>query len=398
MKTITIIGGGNSAHVLIPLLSQSNMKVNLLTRKPEKWSTNISLDYTLPSGELIENFQGKIDKITDKPQDVIPESDIIILCMPVHTYRLALDRIAPYIDSHKKTFIGTVFGQAGFNWMVDEIINKYALKNISMFAFGLIPWICRTNKYSESGIVYGAKLNNVAAVKPYDDFEELNEILFDKVVNKCFKEGTFLQADNFISLTLSLDNQIIHTARLYGLYLESGGIWSKQEDVPYFYRDFTIESAEILEGLDNDYSLIRNKIKELYKSKQFTYMLDYLSLDNTTNLTSNKTILETFKNSKTLGSIQTPVVEENGQWTIDKNHRFFKDDIYYGLCIGKWMAEELGINVPNIDTLLLWAQEMLGDRIIENGKLVIDNQIKDEPFKYGIPTAYGYSKLSQVID
>jgi len=231
MKTITVIGGGNSTHVLIPLLSKADIKVNLLTRKPERWSKNISLDYTLPSGELVDNIQGKINKISDMPEDVIPESDIIILCMPVHTYRLALDRIAPYINPQNKIFIGTVFGQAGFNWMIDEIADKYSLSNIAMFAFGLIPWICRTNKYGESGIVYGAKPINIAAVKPYSDFKELNDILFDKVVNRWFKDGVFKQADNFISLTLSLDNQIIHTSRLYGLYLETGGVWNKKEDV-----------------------------------------------------------------------------------------------------------------------------------------------------------------------
>lgn len=398
MKTITIIGGGNSAHVLIPLLSKTEMKVNLLTRKPEKWSENISLDYILPSGELIESYHGKINKISDIPKDIIPESDIIILCMPVHTYRLALNRIAPYINTQKKVFIGTVFGQAGFNWMIDEIVAKYSLMNITMFAFGLIPWICRTNKYGKSGIVYGAKPINIAAIKPFDDFQELNEILFDKVVNKWFKHGAFKQADNFISLTLSLDNQIIHTSRLYGLFLENSGGWNKIEDVPYFYRDFSVKSAEILEGLDNDYSLIRNEIKKLYKNKKFTYMLDYLSLDNETNLTSNKTILETFRNSKTLGNIRTPVIEANGKWIINKNHRFFKDDIYYGLCIGKWIAEKLNINVPNIDNILIWAQEILGDRIIEDGKLIIEDEVKKNPFKYGVPKAYGYNELSQIID
>jgi len=136
----------------------------------------------------------------------------------------------------------------------------------------------------------------------------------------------------------------------------------------------------------------------MYKDKKFTYMLDYLSLDNKTNLTSNKTILETFRNSKTLGSIRTPVVEENGKWIIDKNHRFFKDDIYYGLCIAKWIAEKLNINVPNIDNILIWSQEILGDSIIENGKLVIEDQIIKNPFKYGVPKAYGYSELSQIID
>lgn len=398
MKTITIIGGGNSAHTLIPLLSKTGFRVNILTRRPKQWSHNLTLDYALPSGELVETYDGEIDVISSFPKEVIPSSDIIILCMPVHIYREVLHEIAPFINPEKKVYIGTVFGQAGFNWMIDEIVRKFSIKNITAFAFGLIPWICRTKEYGKSGIVYGAKSINVAATLPFEDFQKLNDLFFDKIANQWFKQGAFRQADNFISLTLSVDNQIIHTSRLYGLFLEDGGVWDDEESVPYFYRDFSEKSAEILQGVDSDYSLVRNKIKHLYPDKKFTYMLDYLALDNTTNLTSNKTILDTFQNSKTLGAIRTPVVAKDGKWMIDKNHRFFRDDIYYGLCIAKWIAQKLSLKVPHIDELLMWAQEMLGDRIIENGQLVIAEELKKTPFKYGVPEVYGYTELDQIID
>ncbi len=398
MKSVTIIGGGNSAHVLIPLLSKTELQVNLLTSRPKEWLQTIALEYTLPSGELVDTYHGRIHKISNRPKDVIPNSDILILCMPVHSYREALHKIAPYIDREKKRYIGTVYGQAGFNWMVEEIIQKFSIENITIFAFGLIPWISRTKIYGKSGIVYGAKPVNIAAVSPFDDFPQLDNVLFDKIVHQWFHQGAFRQANNFISLTLSLDNQIIHTSRLYGLFLESGGVWNKKENIPYFYRDFSLKSAQILQALDDDYSLIRNKIKTLFSEKKFTYMLDYLLLDNTTNLRSNKTILETFQNSKTLGAIQTPVVEENGKWVIDKKHRFFRDDIYYGLCIAKWIAQKLDLKVPHMDEVLIWAQDFLNDRIIENEKLVISEEMKKNPFKYGVPEVYGFSKVDQIID
>ncbi|MCG8484743.1 MAG: NAD/NADP octopine/nopaline dehydrogenase family protein, partial [Clostridia bacterium] len=119
---------------------------------------------------------------------------------------------------------------------------------------------------------------------------------------------------------------------------------------------------------------------------------------NVTNLTSNKTILETFQNSKTLGAIRTPVVEENGKWVIDKKHRFFRDDIYYGLCIAKWIAEKLNLKVPHIDDVLIWAQDFLNDRIIENEKLVISEEMEKNPFKYGVPEVYGFTQVDQIID
>ncbi len=398
MKTITVMGGGSSAHVLIPLLSETSLNVNLLTRRPQSWKNAVSLDYRLPGGEHIRTFKGSIATISSAPSEVVPEADIIILCMPVHAYRTVLHSIAGYINKKKKVFIGTVFGQAGFNWMTKEISYEFGLDNITTFAIGLIPWICRTEKYGSAGIVYGAKPVNVAAVSPKEDFSLLNEVLLERIVFGCFGHGKFKQADNFISLTMSLDNQIIHTSRLYGLFLEAGGKWDNIEDVPYFYRDFSEKSAQILSGLDGDYSLIRNRIKELYPDKDFTFMLDYIELDNKTNLRNNKTVLETFGNSSTLGAIRTPVVQEDSKWVIDKSHRFFYDDVYYGLCIAKWIAQKLDIDVVNIDNLLSWAQDVLGERIIDGGRLMISGQIKRDRYKYGVPEAYGYTKIDEIID
>ena len=160
---------------------------------------------------------------------------------------------------------------------------------------------------------YGAKPVNVVAVKPKEDFKILNKQFLNHVVHEWFGYGEFQLADNFISLTLSLDNQIIHTSRMFGLYIEEGGEWGTKDDIPYFYRDFSLKSAEVLEALDKDYTLIRNEIRKRYSNTRFDFMLDYLTLDNTTNLTTNNTVLETFQNSKTLGAIQTPVVYEKGK-------------------------------------------------------------------------------------
>lgn len=88
-----------------------------------------------------------------------------MLCMPVHQYRDALNRLAPHINRSKKdVFVGTVYGQAGFNWMVHEVERNHNLTNVVTFAIGLIPWICRTIKYGELGANYGTKAVNVVAV------------------------------------------------------------------------------------------------------------------------------------------------------------------------------------------------------------------------------------------
>jgi hypothetical protein len=398
MNVITVVGGGNSAHVLIPLLSNTDMVVNLLTRKPHKWEKTIKLDYVKPSGEYVLSFEGNLNKITDNPAEVIPESDVIILCLPVHIYRLSLHLIAPHIDRSRDIYIGTVYGQGGFNWMIEEIVSKFNLRNLKSFSFGLIPWICRKEKYGSKGLVFGAKPINVAATDSEETFDFLNRNLFKKIVFEHFGHGRFRRAGSFMSLTLSVDNQILHTSRMYDLYKEFGGVWNNIDEIPNFYRDFSDFAVFMLEGLDSDYSLIRNAIRERFPYKNFSYMLPYLELDNKTNRKKNKTILETFSNSDILAPIKAPVVERNGKLVLDMTHRFFKDDIYYGLCVAKSIAQMLGIRTGYIDEVLRWAQKMTGEPIIENKRLVIYDEIKRDRFKFGVPEAYGYSSIDEICD
>lgn len=399
-KNIVIIGGGNSSHVLIPLLSDSHFNITLLTSRPTAWSHTIELEYRNPNDEVLKTFKGEINAITDNPQDCIPNADYIILCMPVFQYRVALHKAAPYINRNKEVVIGTVYGQGGFNWMVEEIQQEFQLTNLIYFAFGLIPWVCRTKEYGHTGITYGVKTRNAAVVYPKEQFGRINNELFDPICYHWFKTGKVEQLDNFISITLSVDNQIIHPTRCYAICKEYGGTWKHAEDVPRFYKDYDAFSAQCLADLDADYSKVRNRIKQLYPDKDFHYMLNYLDLEHYTYNSASVDIVDSFVNSPTLQAIATPVIEDdNGNLIIDKDGRFFMDDIYYGIAIVKWMAELLDVDVPKIDKLLHWAQNFREEKIISaDNKLLLDSLDLNTPMKSGIPYYYGRMTIGDIVD
>ena len=393
---ICIVGGGNSTHTLIPLLSNAGHTVNLLTRRPGDWRETVSVSKVSPAGVFEARLTGRITTKSNRPVDVIPECDVILLSLPVSKYRVVLDQIAPWIKREGKVSVGTIYGQGGFNWMVDEIKAKYALNNIATFACGLIPWITRTASYGSEGITYGAKSVNVAAVYPQTDFANLNEGLFNDLCFRWFKQGQFVQADNFLSLTLSVDNQIIHLARMFGMYLKSGGEWTEKAAVPFFYRDFDEASADVLRDVDGDYEAIRERIRRLFPEKSFKYMLDYLALERLSYQTANTDIRESFVNSKTLGQIATPVVQNaGGKWVFDKTHRFFEDDVYYGLCIAKWIAEKADVETKAIDRILDWAQVLVDDKIIDGSRLCLRSP---KAFKSGLPSEYGFTAIDNIVD
>lgn len=99
--------------------------------------------------------------------------------------------------------------------------------------------------------------------------------------------------------------------------------------------------------------------------------------------------------SKTLHHIKPPVVFEKDRWILDKNHRFFRDDINYGLCIAKWFADQLDIPTPMIDIILQWAND--SQRKLLFGKGLAIPEADRNGFSYGIPPVYGLESIDQVI-
>lgn len=399
-KKLVVCGGGSSAHALIPFLKDSNFDVSVYTSRPEKWQKKIDLEWHDPSGNVLGRYSNEIQRASGYPKDLFPDADYVVFCMPVHKYRVALREIAPYLNKNKTVFLGTLYGQGGWNWMVDEIKQRYDLTNVVTFAFGLIPWICRLIKYGEIGVTYGCKAANYAACHPKQYFEQIDEELLEQICYRWFGKGKVEQADNFLSLTLSVDNQIIHTSRCLGLYKIYGQTWPHKEDVPWFYRDYDDVSANLLAALDREYTKIREAVIKLHPEKDYRYMLDYMALERFSYHSNNTDIKESFVTSQTLLSIQTPVVQNtNGLWEVDRNHRFFLDDIYYGNCIAKWMAEKLGIETPTINEILHWAQLVRNEKIIgDDDCLILDSPDLIKPLKTGIPSVYGFKTIEDCVD
>lgn len=398
--TIAIIGGGNSAHVLIPFLHSAGHVVNLLTRRPDEWRDQVVCDLTSMDNAVKKSFYGKIHLKSSSPADVIPSADAIILCMPVHQYRNALERVAPHISrSKEEVFVGTIYGQAGFNWMVHEMERNFDLTNIVCFAVGCIPWICRTLKYGNRVANYGGKLVNIVAISPKEKFDKLNGLLLNDISFTALGIGKFVQACSFISLTLSVDNQIIHPSRCYGLWKQTTGKWPNSESVPYFYRDFDEISAEVLKNVDSDYSSIRAAIRKRFPEREFKYMLNYFDLERLCHGSNHEDMISSFRNSKQLGLIKTPTVEDyDGSQKLDTNCRFFTDDIPYGLLVAKWIAEQLDVETKAIDEVIHWAQKLRGEKWLnDDNKINYQYAMSHKQFS-GIPPAYGITSVDKILD
>lgn len=284
--------------------------------------------------------------------------------------------------------------------MANEMIKENDLHNVVSFAIGLIPWICRTKKYGNNVENYGGKDLNIVAVSPPNKFDKLNELLLDDFSWNPMGKGRFTQASSFLSLTLSVDNQIIHPSRCYGLYKKYGGTWPSIKDVPFFYKDFDDGSTEILTNVDNDYSAIRAAVRTHFPCRPFRYMLSYFDLQKLTHRCDHLDIKTSFKSSVQLGLIKTPTIAlETGGRALDTDGRFFTDDIPYGLLVAKWIAEQLDVSTPFIDEIILWAQHLRGEHWLNEKDKTIDLEYcMNDKFLTGLPPSYGLHLIEEIVD
>ena len=62
---------------------------------------------------------GNIQKVSDKPEDVIPGSELIVICSPSNASGDILRNIRDYVDDG--AYIGQIYGGGGFDIQAQEI-------------------------------------------------------------------------------------------------------------------------------------------------------------------------------------------------------------------------------------------------------------------------------------
>ena len=125
MKTICICGGGSLGHVIAGYLgAKEDVNVNILTRKPEAWCN--SLEILTPENSTI---YANLNVISQNAEEVVPDADIIILCLPGYAIKDELMKIKPYV--RKGAYVGTVFSSTGFFFEALKIFDK----SVSLWGF-----------------------------------------------------------------------------------------------------------------------------------------------------------------------------------------------------------------------------------------------------------------------
>lgn len=336
MKRITICGGGSLGHVVAGWLSARNHAiVNILTGRPEKWQSDIVVD---TPDELILN--GKISKISNRAEDIIPESDVVLLCLPGYMIAKQLEAIKPFLKP--STYVGSVFSSTGFFFEALDILGNEQ----PLWGFQRVPFISRVNEYGKSAHLLGYKNSHNIAIENVSDSQKVE---FAIMLQDWFERPINI-LHNYFEASLTNSNPLLHTSRLYTMFSnENEG--KTFDRMVYFYEEWTEAAADLYIKMDEEFFRL---LKVLPVSEGYLpRVLDYYESHDAKSLAAKLSSIQGFK------GITSPMKQIDGGWVADFESRYFTEDFPYGLKYIWQLAHEKGISCPYIDKVYEWGMSKI---------------------------------------
>ena len=328
---LTIIGGGNLGHVCAAVAATNpNCKVSLLSSVPERWGQRVVA--TDPDGK---QFSGEL-KVGSNPSDVIPEADIVLLCVPGYLMEQTLTRIAPCL--RENTCVGCIVSSTGFFFLAHQLLPD----TTPLFGYQRVPFIARVTEYGHSAALLGYKKEVAVAVEHCADAEALRSAL-----ERLFLTPTVL-LQSFYEAALTNSNPILHTGRLYSM-------WHNWNGEPYdhqilFYAEWDTPSAQMLIDMDAEFMRLLDVLP--VRPGVIPSLLDYYESTDAESLAAKLRSIPAFK------TIPAPMVETENGWMPDFSSRYFTEDFPFGLKYIKDLADAHNIQTPTIDKVLEWGMRV----------------------------------------
>ena len=329
MRTICLCGGGSLGHVIAGHLSATkDVKVNMLTQRPQMWGSELNVD--TPDGKLL---RGELNIVTSNPEEALRGASVVLLCLPGYAIKGELEKIAPYVN--ETTFVGSVFSSTGFFFEALKILGE----SVPVWGFQRVPFIARTEEYGHSAHLLGYKSSHNIAVERCEDresFRALVEYLFDAPVKLL---------NNYYEASLTNSNPLLHTSRLYTMFgcSNEGRVFPR---MILFYEEWTEEAAQLLIDMDAEFfEILRHlPVSEGYLPR----ILDYYESHDAVSLARKLSSIQGFK------GITSPMKEGANGWMPDFASRYFTEDFPYGLRYIWELGHKLGVEIPNIDKVYNW--------------------------------------------
>ncbi len=337
MRRVCICGGGSLGHVVGGFLASKGYEVSVLTSRPQLWGDTLTVEAV--DGQV---YKGCLHTVTNRPSDVIPHSDIVLLCLPGYAIKPELLRIRDFLTP--ETSVGCVFSSTGFFFEALELLPPA----VTLFGFQRVPFIARTSQYGRSARLLGYKSDHKLAVEHCSDQrkEELRQWWESAL------EAPVALLANYLEASLTNSNPLLHTSRLYTMFAD----WHEGVTYPrnyLFYEEWTEEAAALYIRMDDE---LFRLLSRLPVTPGFLLpALEYYESHDADSLRRKLSSIQGFK------GILSPMKEVTGGWVPDFESRYFTEDFGQSLRYIWQLAHQHEVDVPTIDAVYEWGRRRIAD-------------------------------------
>ncbi len=337
---ITIIGGGNIGTIMAAEAAYKGHEVTVYTSKPRLWKKEISI-YNEKDKLLLT---GIISKATDSIEIAVKNAEYIWITVPAQLFKKIAEKMLLYVQAGQK--IGIIPGSGGAEFAFYKIIKKGCI----LFGLQRVHSIARLKEYGKSVYQLGRKkfilVGAIPTTKVFDICSTMEDI-FDM---PC------CMLDNYLSVTLTPSNQILHTSRLYSLFknYKHGDTYLKNF---LFYEEWTNDSSQILIACDKELQEICKTIP--LELSSVISLQDYYESWTVETMTKKIKSIEAFK------GLPSPMKKTGTGWIPNFYSRYFTADFSFGLKIIKDIAKMFYVEVPYINIIWNWYKNITLEYDIE---------------------------------
>ncbi|MHC4880143.1 MAG: NAD/NADP octopine/nopaline dehydrogenase family protein [Planctomycetota bacterium] len=369
-QVVALCGGGSSAHILIAMsgrLENVDVRAWVMESELEAFRSTDELLCDVSAPDSKDSFECRGTATFDSdPANVIPGADVVIFCGPISVYPAWMKGIAPHVGAD--TIVGGLFLQ-GIH--LPAMGRKLGFpESTTYFGFGLYPFASRIVEFGSHVKVLGAKtFVNVCTTGPRAD-----DVIpfFRKLIATPME---FRRQPHFLACVLSTTNALTHPARMHGIYKDWDGpdsTWA-EKDLPLFYEEMDEYSATSLERLNEEALQVRDAIVRRHPEVDLSAVKSRLEVfqaygDNVGDSTS---LLTCYRTNLAYKGITVPVeaTDVPGQVKCPAGHRYFQDDIPFGLCVFRYLADLVNVSTPEMDCLIEWGQKIMDREYLVDGEL-----------------------------
>ncbi len=328
MKT-TIIGGGNIGTLMAAELAAKGHQVVIYTSRPHMWQPQIDVY------DREERFalSGKGIVATDDLSLAVRNAEIVWITVPAQILPSMAEKLLPVVQAGQK--IGVLPGTGGAEFAMRKLIGKGCI----LFGLQRVHSIARLKEYGRSVYMLGRKSELFLASIPASFTDQLCCTISELLDMPCHP------LPNYLSVTLTPSNPILHTTRLYSMFRDyhNGNTYPRQI---LFYEEWTDHSSRVMLKCDEELQALCNAIPmDLYAVRS---LREHYESDTPEKMTQKISGIAAFK------GITAPMKENAEGWAPDFTSRYFEADFAYGLKVILDLCKAFGISAPTIEQVWKW--------------------------------------------